>query len=54
MVLSQNIEKLDRIYFCTICRTSFLFKSDIEEHKQMYGHSDISVIPFFGEFRGNA
>lgn len=39
------IEKLDRIYFCTECRTVFLFRSDVEDHREMSGHDDMKVRP---------
>jgi hypothetical protein len=40
------IEKLDRIYFCTVCKSVFLFKSDIEDHREMSGHDDVKAQPF--------
>jgi len=40
------IEKLDRIYFCTECKSVFLFKSDVEDHREMSGHDGMKEQPF--------
>jgi hypothetical protein len=41
-------EKLDRIYFCTECKTVFLFKLDASDHKKISGHSQLRNMPFEG------
>lgn len=41
-----EVEKLDRIYVCVKCRSVFLFKSDVEDHREMLGHGDMKVQPF--------
>ena len=41
-----EMEKLDRLYLCTECKSVFLFKSDVEDHKEMSGHDDVKVRPF--------
>jgi hypothetical protein len=43
---TKLIEKLDRIYLCAQCKAVFLFKSDVEDHKEMSGHGDMKVRPF--------
>jgi hypothetical protein len=37
----EIIAEIDRIYFCTQCRTVFLFKTESEEHKDASGHTEI-------------
>jgi hypothetical protein len=39
-------EKVDRLYFCTECRIVFLFKSDVDDHEAISGHSKINEMPF--------
>ena len=39
------IEKLDKIYVCTQCKIVFLFKSDVDDHAEMTGQSDMKVQP---------
>ncbi|MEM3095270.1 MAG: hypothetical protein QXX64_06500 [Nitrososphaera sp.] len=39
-------ERLDRIYVCSQCRSVFLFKSDVEDHREMSGHVEMKVRPF--------
>ncbi|MEW6605300.1 MAG: hypothetical protein AB1351_11525 [Thermoproteota archaeon] len=41
-----EVEKLDRIYVCAYCKSIFLFKSDIMDHREISGHDDIEVMPF--------
>lgn len=41
-----EVEKLDRIYVCADCKSVFLFKSDIMDHKEMSGHDDVKAMPF--------
>lgn len=41
-----EVEKLDRIYVCAYCKSVFLFKSDIMDHKEMSGHDDVKAMPF--------
>jgi hypothetical protein len=31
-------ERLDKLYVCNKCNASFLFKSDMIEHKEAMGH----------------
>jgi hypothetical protein len=40
------MEKFDKIYLCDRCGSVFLFKSDVEDHIEMSGHSDMKVLPF--------
>lgn len=37
-------EKLDKVYWCTACKSVFLFSSDVKDHKNMFGHSEIRQI----------
>jgi len=41
-----EVEKLDRIYVCIRCRSVFLFKSDVEDHREMSGHGDMKMQTF--------
>lgn len=41
-----TMERLDRIYVCTRCNEVFLFKSDVEDHREMSGHDDVKSEPF--------
>ena len=41
-----SIEKIDRIYFCKECQMVFLFKSDVKEHQDRHGHSNLKDMPF--------
>ena len=41
-----EMEKLDRIYLCTQCKSVFLFKSDVEDHREISGHGDMKMRPF--------
>jgi hypothetical protein len=43
-----TVEKLDRIYFCTECKTVFLFKLDASDHKKTSGHAQLREMPFEG------
>jgi len=43
---SKLMERLDRIYCCGKCKSVFLFKADVDDHKEMSGHADMSVLPF--------
>jgi hypothetical protein len=40
-----EMEKLDRLYLCSQCKSVFLFKSDVEDHKEMSGHDDVKTRP---------
>ena len=40
------MEKMDRIYLCAKCKPVFLFKSDVQDHKELSGHADMMVRPF--------
>lgn len=33
---SVQHKRIDRIYCCATCRAAFFFKSDLEDHQQMY------------------
>jgi hypothetical protein len=39
------MERLDRIYVCTKCNSVFLFKSDVDDHREMSGHDDLKTEP---------
>ena len=41
-----TVEKLDRIYFCTECKTVFLFRADAEDHERTTGHTKMNEMPF--------
>jgi ribosome biogenesis protein Nip4 len=37
---------LDKIYFCTKCKATFLFKEDVQEHiEQTRDHNDFRGMP---------
>jgi hypothetical protein len=38
----MNREDLKVIWFCRECGTSFVFRSDVEDHEENEGHSKIS------------
>ncbi len=38
----MNCDDLKVIWFCRECGTSFVFRSDVEDHKDSEGHSKIS------------
>jgi hypothetical protein len=38
----MNCDDLKVIWFCRECGTSFVFRSDVEDHKENEGHSKIS------------
>ena len=40
-----TIERLDRIYVCTQCKSTFLFKSDVVDHTETAGHGDVEAWP---------
>ena len=41
----KQVETLDKVYRCKICRAVFLFVSDVHDHKRMHRHADMSIIP---------
>jgi hypothetical protein len=43
---SKLTEKLDRMYFCKECKSVFLFRSDVDDHREMSGHDSVSEQPF--------
>jgi len=43
---SDQVERLDKIYYCNDCKVVFLFQSDIEDHGLYVGHDDFTVLPF--------
>lgn len=36
--------KLDKVFCCELCRSVFLFESDVEDHAEMSGHRKIIEI----------
>ena len=47
IALRQQIERLNKIYVCNVCKSSFLFKADIEDHMQhMPMHQGFAARPF--------
>ena len=43
-----TVEKLDRIFFCSECKTVFLFRLDASDHEKMSGHAQLRELPFEG------
>jgi len=43
---AKQTERLDKIYYCTQCKSVFLFKSDVEDHEKIFGHDEVMVQPF--------
>ena len=43
---ADQIERLDKIYYCNDCKLVFLFQSDIEDHGLFVGHDDFTALPF--------
>ena len=43
---TKLMERLDRIYLCAQCNAVFLFKSDVQDHKEMLGHDEVKIRPF--------
>jgi hypothetical protein len=39
------VNKLDKLYICQQCKSTFLFHSDAEEHEQSSGHGQFETIP---------
>jgi hypothetical protein len=49
-VARQEIERLDKVYVCKACKTTFLFKGDVEDHMQhMPRHQDFVIVPLNSE-----
>jgi hypothetical protein len=44
--MNTIVEKLDRVYCCKRCSAVFLFKSDVDDHREMSGHGDVKEMPF--------
>ena len=42
----MNCDDLKVIWFCRECGTSFVFRSDVEDHEENEGHSKISKYDF--------
>jgi two-component system, OmpR family, sensor histidine kinase VicK len=42
---SEEEKRIDRIYFCLDCRTSFIFPDEGREHKGMTGHNRFKEFP---------
>ncbi|HEX2615442.1 MAG TPA: hypothetical protein VHL10_08100 [Nitrososphaera sp.] len=43
--MQSQKEKLNRVYVCTRCSGTFLFKSDVEDHREFLGHLETYEIP---------
>ncbi len=43
-----TVEKLDRIYACTECKTIFLFKLEASDHEKASGHTQLREMPLEG------
>jgi len=43
--MQSQKEKLDRVYVCTKCSGKFLFRSDVEGHREFFGHLETYEIP---------
>lgn len=41
----SNDEILDRIYCCMQCKAGFLFPTDVQDHKDMFGHLEFGEVP---------
>ena len=41
-----SVEILDKIYFCLECKNVFLFRTDVGDHQEMYGHEMVREVPF--------
>jgi len=48
-VYAHATEALDRVYLCTTCGKSFLFRADKEDHTEMLGHTRITVFTIEGK-----
>lgn len=44
-VSSVRVEKLDTVYCCQDCKIVFLFKADVLDHQQEFGHSKMQCMP---------
>jgi hypothetical protein len=42
---STTIERMDRLYRCTLCDLVVLFLSEVNEHKTITGHDDFVITP---------
>jgi len=45
LVKVQQVEILDKVYSCINCEATFLFKSDVEDHQRIVGHSEMRIYP---------
>jgi len=43
--MKSPAEKLDRVYVCSRCSMSFLFRSDVEDHAESEGHREVYEVP---------
>ena len=43
-----TVEKLERIYACTECKTIFLFKLEASDHEKASGHTQLREMPLEG------
>ena len=46
---TRETEDLDRLYFCSECGNSFLFRSDKENHTESKGHTRFTVYTLEGK-----
>jgi hypothetical protein len=37
--------KIDKIYICQHCKSTFLFNSDTEDHERLWGHTQFATMP---------
>lgn len=52
MPQTRETEYLDRLYFCTMCGKSFLFRTDKEDHTESFGHTRFTVFTLEGKLLG--
>ena len=43
--MQRQKEKLNRVYVCTKCSGMFLFSSDVQDHREFFGHLETYEIP---------
>jgi DNA-directed RNA polymerase subunit RPC12/RpoP len=39
---------IDRLYVCKKCNARFLFKSDVQEHREATGHNEVGEVSLEG------
>ena len=45
----HETENLDRVYLCTACCRSFLFRYDVEDHREQLGHVKFTIFTLEGK-----